>query len=182
MIDLLRRLQAAFEGLEPRERLLVMGAGFLVGLALVWLVLVSPILAMAANTEQRAITADQQLGVMQRLRQDFDEVHVRLREVEQRIAEGPSGNLRTTLEAIGAAAGVKIDAMEPQSSPSHEVYRETKVEVSLKNVTLAQMVDYLNRIETSPQVLSIKALRVRSRSDDVEMLDITFTVSSFERI
>jgi hypothetical protein len=41
-------------------------------------------------------------------------------------------------------------------------------------------VNYLHRIEVSPQVLSVKSLRIRTRSDKPEMLDVTFTVSSFE--
>lgn len=182
MNELLNRLQTAYGNLSARERMLVTGAGGLILLALVWLLLVNPVLAMGDDAEQRAATADQQLRVMQRLRKDFDEVHFRLSNVERRIAEGPRGNLRSTLEALAGAGGVKVDSMEPQSSPAHEMYRETKVEVGLKSVTLAQMVDYLQRIEGAPQVLSIKALRVRSRSDDSEMLDVTFTVSSFERL
>lgn len=182
MSELLGRLRTAYANLAPRERLLVTGAGGLLLIALVWLLLVSPVLALAENTEQRAVTADQQLRVMQRLRRDFDQIHGRLAEVERRIAEEPQGNLRTTLESIGSAAGIQVDRMEPQASPSHELYRETKVEVGLKNVTLAQMVDYLHRIESAPQVLSIKSLRVRTRSDSPGMLDVTFDVSSFERL
>ncbi len=182
MTELLDRLRTAYGNLSARERMLVTGACGLILLALVWLLLVSPVLALAGNTEQRAATADQQLHVMQRLLKDFDEVHQRLSDVEQRIAEGPRGNLRSTLEALASSAGVRVDSMEPQASPAHEMYRETKVEVGLKSVTLSQMVDYLERIEGAPQVLSIKTLRVRARSDDSEMLDITFTVSSFERL
>jgi len=102
--------------------------------------------------------------------------------VEQRIASGPRGNLRSTLESLATAAGVRVDSMEPQASPAHETYRETKVEVGLKGVALSEMVNYLQRIESAPQVLSIKTLRVRSRSDESKTLDVTFTVSSFERI
>jgi hypothetical protein len=70
--------------------------------------------------------------------------------------------------------------MEPQASPASEAYRETKVEVGLRNVTLAQTVNYLHQIESSSQVLSVKALRIRTRPDVPEFLDVTFTVSSFE--
>jgi hypothetical protein len=47
-------------------------------------------------------------------------------------------------------------------------------------VTLAQVVKYLHEIENAPQLLSIKSLRLRTRRDQPEMLDVTFTVSSFE--
>ena len=182
MRELLERLRTAYGNLSGRERMLVAGASGLVLLALVWLLLVNPVLAMADDAGRRADSASQQLRVMQRLRSDFEEVHHRLVGVEQRIAEGPRGNLRSTLEALAGASGVRVDSMEPQASPAHEKYRETKVEVGLKSVTLAQMVDYLQRIESAPQVLSIKTLRVRTRSDASKLLDVTFTVSSFEPI
>jgi hypothetical protein len=72
--------------------------------------------------------------------------------------------------------------MEPRTSPASAEYRETKVQVSLKGVTLAQVVGLLNRIDTAPQMLSIKSLRIRTRADKQDLLDVTFTVSSFERI
>jgi general secretion pathway protein M len=119
---------------------------------------------------------------MQRLRREFEEVRGRLASVEERVANGPRGNLRTTLESLATRAAVKIESMEPQASPAHERYRETKVEVGLKRVTLPQTVRYLHEIESTNQVLSVKALRVRTRSDDPQLLDVTFTVSSFEPI
>jgi len=70
--------------------------------------------------------------------------------------------------------------MEPRTSPASDAYSETKVQVVLKSVTLAQLVNYLHRIETDAQVLSVKSLRVRTRQDRPERLDVTFTVSTFE--
>ena len=182
MKEILDRLRTAYRNLSGRERMLVSGAGGLILLALVWALLVNPILAVADGTAQRADSADQQLRLMQRLHKDFDDVHQRLADVERRIAEGPRGNLRSTLEALAVSAGVTVDSMEPQASPAHDVYRETKVEVALKNITLPQLVDYLERVEGAPQVLSIKTLRVRKRQGDSNTLDVTFTVSSFERL
>jgi hypothetical protein len=80
---------------------------------------------------------------------------------------------------------VKIESMEPQSSPANENYREAKVEVGLKEVGLNETVRYLHEIEAAQQVLSVKALRLRSRSDTKaktasNLLDVTFTVSSFQ--
>jgi hypothetical protein len=52
----------------------------------------------------------------------------------------------------------------------------------MREVTLAQAVAYLQKIEQAPQPLSIKALRIRTRSEQPELLDLTFTVSAFEPI
>ena len=104
----------------------------------------------------------------------------RLSRVEKRILDAPKGEIFTTLEKLARDSTVKIDSMEPRTSPASDSYSETKVQVVLKSVTLAQLVNYLHRIETDPQVLSVKSLRIRTRQDRQEMLDVTFTVSSFE--
>ena len=174
------RIAVAFGGLAPRERLLISAAGVLLALALVYLAIVNPILGAVERSGRRLDTADQQLRVMTRLRREYDEVQYRLADVEQRIRSGSRGNLRTTLEMLAGKASVKVESMEPQASPASDTYRETKVEVGLRNVTLAQTVNYLHQIESSAQVLSVKALRIRTRPDVPEFLDVTFTVSSFE--
>jgi type II secretory pathway component PulM len=178
--DWIASMRAAFEKLAPRERLLVGSAGGLLGLALLYAAVVNPLLGLVSNTGTRRDTAEQELRVMTRLRQEYGEVQQRLTDVEQRIQSTTSGNLRTSLENMAQSAQVKVESMEPQASPANEVYRETKVAVGLKAVTLSQTVAYLHKIEDAPQVLSVKSLRIRNRPDRSGLLDVTFTVSSFE--
>jgi hypothetical protein len=77
---------------------------------------------------------------------------------------------------------VSVESMEPQAAPTIPPYRETRVEVGMKGVTLPQTVSYLHAIESSTDLLTVKNLRIRSRTDKPQLLDVTFTVSSFERI
>ena len=176
----LARLRSLYEGFSSSERLLVLTAGALLALALFYLLVVSPIRGAAASAARRVTTAEQELEVVRRLRREYDEVHGRLVTVEERIRSGPRGEIFTTLEKLAGDSAVKIDSMEPRSSPASDAYRETKVQVTLKSVTLAQLVNYLHRIDASEQVLSIKSLRIRARKDKPDLLDVTFTVSSFE--
>jgi general secretion pathway protein M len=180
MKQLLQRLRAAFENLALRERLLVSIVGLLLAVTLAFTGLVRPLLDAGSRVEQRVTVAEQQLKAMKRLRREFDDVSHRLSAVEERIRSGAKGNLRTTLETLASRAAVKIESMEPQASPANDRYRETKVEVALKQVSLPQTVRYLHEIESTEQLLSVKALRIRTRADDPELLDVTFTVSSFE--
>jgi type II secretory pathway component PulM len=178
----LDRLRAALEGLNPRERIAVGVAGGVLGLVLVWFGLIAPTLDWVDSVHLRAKNAEQELLLMQRLRREYDEVNGRLGSVEERIRRGPKGNIFTTLEALAAQSAVKVDSMEPQVAPPSDRYQETKVQVVLKEVTLAQLVSYLHKVESAPQLLSVKSLRVRTRSDKPELLDVTFSVSSFEAI
>jgi len=180
MKELWARLVTAFEDLSARERILVLAAGALLTIGVLYAGVVMPAVAASDRAEQRRYSAEQQLSAMTRLRAEFDDVHHRLTAVEDRIRTGPKGNLRTTLESLARQALVKVESMEPQASPANETYRENKVEVELKGVTLSQSVNYLHQIESAQQVLSVKSLRIRTRADNPELLDVTFTVSSFE--
>jgi type II secretory pathway component PulM len=180
MNQLWNRAWTAYQGLSARERLLIGGAAGMLLLALLWLAVVMPLVAAGDRVSARADAAEQQLSVITRLRREFDEVAQRLSAVEQRIRGESRGNLRTTLESLAASAAVKVESMEPQGTPENDRYRETKVEVGLAGVSLPQTVKYLHEIESAPQVLSVKSLRIRTRPDKPELLDVTFTVSSFE--
>ena len=182
MKELIARLRAALDNLSQRERLLVLAAGgaFLIFFLIV--AVVNPLLSASSRATRRVEAAEQEFRAVQLLRSRYDEVDARLASVEQRIRSGPRGEIFTTLESLARASAVTVDSMEPRTSPASEDYRETKVQVVLRGVTLAQTVNYLQRIESAPQLLSVKSLRIRTRSDKPELLDVNFTVSSFEAI
>ena len=180
MSELLGRVRDFLANLSPRERLLLGGVAGLFALLVVYAALVRPVLALRGRAAARVETAEQDIAAMTRLRAEYDEVNGRLAAVEQRIAQGPSGNIFTTLESLAKQSAIAVDSMEPQAPQAGTRYRETKVQVVLKGVTLAQMVSYLQGIESAPQLLSIKSLRVHTRADKPDLLDVTFTVSSFE--
>ncbi len=182
MKKLWSQLRAAFDDLSERERTLVLIVGALFVVLAFYFGVIQAALGLHSDAQQRFTRAEQQLKTMSRLRREFDDVNERLTSIEQRIQVSTRGNLRTTLESLARASKVKIESMQPQATPSNDLYRETKVEVELKRVTLQQTVSYLHQIESSDQVLSVKSLRMRTRKDKSNFLDVTFTVSTFEPI
>lgn len=182
MREILARIRAMLEGLSPSERRLVTAAAALAGVLLLWLVVVRPIAAARDAASARRAAAQQQLELAERLRAEYDEVNARLSTVEKRIAQGPRGNLFTLLETLATRTAVKVESMEPQTPLASDRYRETKVEVVLKGVTLGQAVNYLQQIESAPQLMSVKSLRMRTRRDNSSLMDVTFTVSTFEPV
>lgn len=184
MNALRERLMVWIGGLSPRERLLLAAPAGILVVTVVWLGLVSPLAGAVRNAGARVEAAERSLEVARRVLDELGALQANLSAFEQRIRQGPRGNLFTTLEQLAAQSAVKVESMEPQAAPASDAYRETKVQVALKQVTLAQVVNFLHKIESAPQPLSVKSLRVRTRSaggaDKVDLLDVTFTVSSFE--
>lgn len=182
MRSLFARIRAVLEGLSHNERRLLSFGGALAGVLFFWLAVLQPLAAARERAAARRTTAEAQFVLAQRLRAEFDEVNGRLSSVERRIAQGPRGNIFTLLETLATRAAVKVESMEPQTPLASDSYRETKVEVVLKSVTLGQAVNYLHQIESAPQLMSVKSLRMRTRRDNSELMDVSFTVSTFEPV
>jgi len=188
MKDLFGRLLVVWDGLMPRERVLVGIAGGALVIVLLVFGLVMPIQSASDSAADDAESAERDLQMMVRMKRDWDGLHGRLSEVEARIQQTRNQqNLLTLLESLAALAGVKPTSMEKRQSGESEAYEETKVEVSLKNVTLRQAVSYLSSIETNDQPLSVKSLRVKRRPGRArggqsaqDLIDVTFSVSTFK--
>ena len=142
--------------------------------------IIQPVRSLVQNAEARVAITEQEVALSLQLRRELQAVASQLSVVEERVRRGPRGNLFTILENLAAKSTVRVASVEPQAAPNHERYKETKVQVVLKEVTLAQTVNFLHRIESADQLLSIKSLRVRTRADQSDLLDVTFSVSSFE--
>ena len=181
MSDWIDRLRNIWDNLAPREQILVGVAGVMGGLSLLVFVVIMPFFSMIDGARNRVQTAEQSLMAMVRLEREYAEIDQRLSLVEGRIQnQGNQQNLRTLLDNLAQNSAVRIASMEERQASKNDQYVETKVEVALKNVSLSQTVKYLHNIEASSQPLSIKNLRIRTRPDNSQLLDVTFSVSSFE--
>jgi type II secretory pathway component PulM len=189
MSELLGRIRVLWNGLAGREQVLLGIAGAGLAMAILVFGVVMPVIGTTERAVERADGAERQLGLMRRMKRDWDQLYVRLGTVEARIrSTGQGENLLTLLESLARQAGVKPTSMEKRQSGESVEYEETKVEVSLKDVTLQQAVRYLSSIESASQPLSVKSLRIKRRpgaargtsNDTVNLLDVTFSVSSFK--
>lgn len=183
MSDLWTRIRAIWDNFSAQERLLLSTLGVLAGGALFFIAVISPILSATTSARARVEASEKDFEMMVQLRREYQTINARLAGVEARIRDNrDKQNTLTLLESLAGAANVKIDSMEERKSPDHELYRETRVEVSLKNVSLTQVVSLLHGIESSSRQFSVKGLRIRTRTDKDDTLEVGFTVSSFEAI
>ncbi len=183
MSELLARLNAAWNGLSPRERILSGAAMGLTVLSIVVVGIIQPIVALSGNIETRVEAAEQQLEAMNRLRRQYDVVNASLSKVEEQILSNhQKRNLLTLLESLAASSSVRVDSMEERKAQDDEKFKETRVEVRLKSVSLRDTISYLHAIEASNQLLTVKSLRIKDRPDKSSLLDVTFNVSTFDAL
>jgi hypothetical protein len=183
MIELLAPLRRYLMERSPRERwLIVLAACALSVIALdAWVL--SPLAARAERlaVETRRLEADL-LGAA-RLAREVRLLGAQVAVVEERIRPGEKTNLFTLLESLAQKSGVKdqLESIKPKQPSGNQRYPETRVEVSLTGATLAQTVRFLHEIESAPMHLIVRSLRIKSRGDAANLLEVSFSVSSFTR-
>ena len=168
--------------LQRREQILVVGAGVLVVVLALFTFVLDPILARAENLDRRLATADHQLAELQTLRTEYlrqkrmiDRIDRRLRRRQRNFA------IFSYLEQVAGRTGLqeKIQSMNTIASPPGTEYKEESVEVRMEDVTLNELVQYLHRLERSPQVLRIRRLQINPKAGDRQMLSVRMRVSVF---
>ena len=190
MKTLFLRIQILWRQRTERERWLLGGAGALLAVALFQLVVIAPLKGWVMRSDGDIARLEAELVRATRLAGDVRRLQGELSQVEERVRVAEETNLFNLLEGLAAATKVKnqLESIKPKKPSGNELFPETRVEVSLKGVTLTQMVDFLYQIENSDRHLIIRSVRIRRPARVGRLakkapprLDVSFSVSGFER-
>lgn len=90
----------------------------------------------------------------------------------------------TFMEGVSTQTKIKdkIISMKPTLTPAGKDYQESAIEVKMERVVLEQVMRYLHIIEGSEYPLKIKNLHLKTRFDDPGLMDVSVTVSFFEKV
>jgi Tfp pilus assembly protein PilO len=182
--DLLDRIRAFISQRTLRERWLVILVVCVFGFLIVHGLWVRPLQKQAAELDQEIESLEEQIGFSSRLVRNVRQLQAELAQVERLITSAEKSDLLSLLESLATQAGLtqeQIDSVTPKPASPNPRYPEVRVEVRLKGATLGQTVDFLYRIQTASQHLIVRSLRITTRGKEQQVLDVSFSVSSFER-
>lgn len=174
-------LYSVYLGMNPREQTFAMAAAAVV----VILVLVLPVTVASsriASLEREADKGRTQLREVMRALEDYDQNAAKLKQMRVSIGGGFDSSISTTLETLAEQNGLKdrIDSLKERAAAPSEVFDEASVDVRLRKVTLNELINYLHAIENNPSTtLNLKSLSVKTRFDNKQELDVSFTVSTY---
>jgi general secretion pathway protein M len=182
MIERLRLLwsdlQTWYLRLNPRERVLVSTAGSVGVVVLTFLVLFL-LSSSADSTRRRTETKLQRLAEAEQLATGYAEA-----EQARKRAEASLGStdlsLITYMSEKGKQAGLEIPALTPKGDLPVRDGRivESSVELTLTDVPLPKLVDFLTAVEQGPGVVRVTFLRIEPRTKD-RVLTAWTTVSAY---
>lgn len=187
MRDWVRQLTALIGGFlsrfSPRERIFL-SLGLIASAGLLgYHFFLSPVLERLKILDRLIAQKQEESIEMSRLRGEYLAVAQKVSAMEARVTGGGEGfSLFSYVEGVADQGGVKenIVFIRPQPEQSFGPYREIGVEVKVEALTLAQMVQFLDLIEQSPQLVRIKRLHLKKQYSDPRLLNGTFVVASYE--
>jgi hypothetical protein len=156
------------------KKFIVAGTVFLVLFSFVWFVYL-PAVDKRAMLEKKVVSKARDLERMQTLEMTHQQ-YARSFDLEKQALEkrGPKFTLFSFLESLSSKSLVKknVAYMKPFSQDmENSDYIRSRVTVKLQQVYLQGLVDFLFRIENSPQGVSVTSLSLTKSGDKGQFLD-----------
>lgn len=169
--------------LSQREQRVLLGAGILFVLMLLYLG-VDSILDRYQKLEDKIVTKRGEVEKIARLRTQYMEAHRQLEEIKAKLDQMERGfSVLSFIEDLANKENIRenIGSVKPKKIPLNDTYDENIVELKIDNVSLSELVDFIYKVENSGQLLKVKRLRIKTRYDNRDLLNVTLQVTTYKK-
>ncbi|MCX5869100.1 MAG: type II secretion system protein GspM [Deltaproteobacteria bacterium] len=176
--------KTGFNKLEKREkRVVVAGAIFLICFALFHFT-VSPLLQARQQTQKALIQKKEDIKKIRQLQEEYRQLQNQAVNIQNRLQKrSPSFTLFSFIEERATKAKVKqqINSMTPSTSEGDGPLQESRVDLKLEKISLQQLVDFLQQIESTDDVVAIKRISIQENSKEEDLLDVVMQIITFTK-
>ena len=153
-----------------------MFGGIAAAVILLYAFVIAPLSTDLSRKRDMIPMKEKDLADIRVLKDQYLDMQRRLQEVQASAAK--RGPLLTEIENITKRTnlGGKIVSLKPQAGVQTANFKESIVEIKLENVTLYDIVNYVNQLEKA--TLRIRKLYFKPRFDNPKLLNSTIQVSS----
>ncbi len=167
--------------LTPRDRTALTIGGLVLLVFILVQFILFPLLDRRKRLEKTVTLREQHLAEMQTMQQRYSRLHARSSGLAQQLASREKGfSLFSFLEQMASQAGVKehIAYMKPSTMTGEGTLQQVMVEIKLQTIGLAQLVSFLELIESPKNVVEIKRISIQENSKSKGTLDVILQVIS----
>jgi type II secretory pathway component PulM len=175
------RIQDLLASMSPRDRTMFIG---LVIFAVVMVIGGSAYLMdrTLSDLESRIDSQKHTLQIMSAMAADYAESSEKSAQIEEELASNTSTDLSAFLEKSAKTTGIsdRLDAVKEKSTSSDGVLQEKLYAVSLSELQLQELSEFLYEIETAGFPLKILTLKVKTRTKKGETtLSVDLDIASY---
>lgn len=173
-----------FKKINQRERLILGGAGILLVLLLIIQWGISPILNHRSELQQQLVNVKQDLDEIALLKAEFKNLSIQADQAKAQISTRDKNfSLLSFLNDIAGQTGLKnkIVNMKPSTSArKNSPLQVESVEMKFQDVNFEQLLAFLYRLETSPNMVSIRQISITKQDSKEGVVESILQVETFK--
>ena len=178
------QLYATFMGMSSKEQSIAL-ASVIGGVLLLIFLPVTIASGTLHSLEKQIATNEEELQKIVREVDQYNRVQAELKGLEETLSRGFDSTIATTLETLAERSGIKkhLDSLKEKPTQPSETFVQSAVDVRMKQVSLTELIDFLQAIENNPEkMLKLDQLEVKPRFSNKQEFDASFTVSTYKPV
>lgn len=172
--------QRYFSRLSQREQLLI-GAAGLCFVIIVFFFVISTFMHSINHQEE---SIEEKLGSLQKVAvysQSYAANERARKEMELKLS-GPPVRLMSQLQQLAEKHSLTISAMNDRGEQTKNKVKESLVELQIASASIADLTGLLNDIESSPQLMKVRKMRLRPITAENTSLNVSLTVGTYQLV
>jgi general secretion pathway protein M len=170
--------------LSRREKLALIAAAGFVALFIVIQFIVFPLFDKKERLQKGIVAKTNAIAEMRLLQTKYDQLKTRADQSKVRFDKRPQNfTLFSFLDKLAGQTGVKdnIAYMKPsKTAQKNSLYSISSVEMKIQAVTLNQVTRYLHKVETSPNMVTVKRLSLTKTEKKPGFVNAVLQVETLE--
>jgi len=169
--------------LSQRDQRVLIAAGAFFALMILYLG-VDSVLQGYDKLEGKIVKKRVEVEKITRLREQYMVAHKQLTDIKKKLDQMEKGfSVLSFIEDLANKENIRenIGSMKPKKIPLNDDYDESIVELKMDNVSLSELIDFIYKIENSGHLLKVKRLRIKTRYDNRDLLNVTLQVTTYKR-
>ncbi len=169
--------------LSQREQRVLIGLGAFIVLMILYFS-VDSVVQKYDKLESKIAKKREEVENLTRLREQYMEAHKQLADIKAKLDKMEKGfSVLSFIEDLANKQNIRenIGSVKPKKIPLNDDYDESIVELKMDNVSLSELVDFIYKIENSGHLLKVKRLRIKTRYDNRDLLNVTMQVTTYKR-
>ena len=169
--------------LGKREKIIVISGGIVVFILLLFVFGFTPAVKRMEMLDRLSIRKRTELKEIVKLKEEYLSQKSVIDRINKELSKKRKGfAIFSFLEETANNLGIKgnIISMKPSNAVIGDLYKESSIEIRVEGITLKQLTEYLYKIENTDQVLKIKRLKIKPRTENPRIVNVTFKVSTFD--
>ncbi len=182
---MMQMLKERWQHFSSRERIIVAAGGAMVAAALVFLLIIDPVMATIDKLDRQAKRKAKESQELALVAQEYVVKQARIAKLEERMPSPPAQfSLLAFMEEATTAAQIRdrIAGMQPQAPIVVQGYQETAVDLRLDGVSLPQLLALLVAIERAPYDVQVHHLQLKPKYDNPVNLDATLKIVTYAKV